>query len=124
MSTKKCSVLRFKKLPQVFNSYYLMMLVLLTCNYFLWPTSSLGFIEFCWTSENYRPQPLGTHACFCSLNHIPYIVLTAGERSKENLSTPGVTKRNLELIHFLIPLINTRNKKIKPWTHPASSILD
>ena len=46
MSTKKSSVLRFTKIPQVFDSKFLMVLALATCNYIPKPTSSLNFTDF------------------------------------------------------------------------------
>ena len=42
----------------------------------------------------------------------------------ENFPSQGLCKKILNSHRFLIPLVNTRNKKMKPRTHPASPILE
>ena len=62
--TNKSFVVRFTKLTQVFNSHFLMVLVLTTCNTFLgwnFMTSSLNFTELAWASENFAEQPSEVH---------------------------------------------------------------
>ena len=53
-STKESSVLRFTKFLQVFNSHFLMVVVLATLNIFLGKPLVSNFIEFVQTSENFK----------------------------------------------------------------------
>ena len=49
---------------------------------------------------------------------------TIAKRLRRSSQTSAVTQENIGLSHFLIPLINTRNKKKKPYKIPLFLFCD
>ena len=60
------------------------------------------------------------------LPHTPWF-FTTSSRVEENLPTPWIRQRNLDLTShsysLTTPLINIRNRKIKYWSQPTTSFL-